>query len=244
MSEGSWEQRRFFTIDIVQQNASDIAERFVEFLSKRNIDSGQTIESAERVYKGRQRKAILKATLPKAWNKIIFDPDDLLVNLLIETTEKLSGFSPEVADVEQFLQAVVRPEEIRSTEVESAAITPGGASVRGLPLVDDYINREIESFIFLGRTYRPHTWQDLLVTVASELYKRHRDNFQKCLSLRGSRMVYFSTDRNLLKNPKQIADSQYYAETKLNANSIVRRSRDLMALLGYKDKDLQISIKT
>jgi len=31
------------------------------------------------------------------------DPDDLFVEFLIETTGKLSGFSPEIEDVEKFI---------------------------------------------------------------------------------------------------------------------------------------------
>ena len=57
-------------------------------------------------------------------------------------------------------------------------------------------------------------------------------------------MVYFSTDSSLLKNPKQIAGSKYFVETKLNANSIVRRSRELMGLFGYKNEDLKIFVKS
>ena len=34
--------------------------------------------------------------------------------------------------------------------------------------------------------------------------------------------------------------SKVFVETKLNANSIVRRSHELMALFGYKDNDLVV----
>lgn len=245
LSEGSWEERRFYTIDILEQEPSDISERFIEFLSKRNIDSGQAFENAEKVYKGQQKKAAMKAALPRAWHKIIRDPDDLLVELLIETTEKLSGFRPEVADVEKFLTNVDGSyTDTPSTRIKDVHLPSPAPPTRGLPLSDNYINRTIDSFVFLGETYRPRTWQDLVVTVASKLYEQNKDSYQRCLSLRGSKMLYFSTDSSLLKYPKQIAGSKYFVETKLNANSIVRRSRELMGLFGYKNEDLKIFVKS
>jgi len=81
------------------------------------------------------------------------------------------------------------------------------------------------------------------MTVSNELYSRHGSEFEKCLSLRGSKMAYFSKDPNELSYPKQIANSEFYAEVKLNSNSIIRRCRDLMSLFGYTDKQLIISAK-
>jgi hypothetical protein len=54
-------------------------------------------------------------------------------------------------------------------------------------------------------------------------------------------MAYFSLHGNELSQPAQIANSKYFVETKLNSNSIVRRSQELMALFGYKESDLSIS---
>ncbi|MHC4792412.1 MAG: hypothetical protein ACYS8Y_13465 [Planctomycetota bacterium] len=47
LNEGSWEQRRFYTIDILEQDFNDITDRLVEFLSKARTDSGQGIESED-----------------------------------------------------------------------------------------------------------------------------------------------------------------------------------------------------
>jgi len=39
----------------------------------------------------------------------------------------------------------------------------------------------------------------------------------------------------------QIASSNFFVETKLNSNSIVKRSRELMRFFGYKENDLEVS---
>jgi predicted type IV restriction endonuclease len=243
LNEGSWEQRRFYTVDLFEQDPADIAGRFVEFLAKERVKSGDALKSAEGVYKSHQKKQILREAIPKAWKKITSEPDDLLVELLIETAEKISGFRPEIKDVERFLKedwadrtGIAPPPP--KPRVSSPGLPPSASS-----LADDYINKRIDHFVFLGKRYHPRSWQDLLLTVATELYHRHTNNFEKCLVLRGSKMTYFSKNPNELSYPKRIADSQYYVEAKLNSNSIVRRSRDLMSLFGYKENDLNVVAK-
>lgn len=247
LHEGSWEQRRFFAADFLEQDAGAIATRLIELLSKTNITSGIAIENAEHLYKSRQKKTVLKDALPKAWDKIINDPDDLLVDLLIETTEKLSGFRPEVSDIEQFLSKFsfgASPiQETRPAPLPQSATQPVFRPRSSTPQATGYINKMVQSIELLGKTYQPHNWKEVLVLVSEEMYRRHSPDFDKCLVLRGSRMAYFSLNSNELSQPVNISNSKYFVETKLNSNSIVRRSHDLMSLFGYKDDDLKITAR-
>ena len=103
LQEGSWDQRKFYTIDMLQQEPDDIASKFMSFLSKENIANDKAFENAKIVYKGQQKQKILKRMLPKAWNKIITDPDESLVELLKETTEKMCGHKADNEFIKQFL---------------------------------------------------------------------------------------------------------------------------------------------
>ncbi|MGD0354298.1 MAG: hypothetical protein ABSB31_02495 [Dehalococcoidia bacterium] len=103
---------------------------------------------------------------------------------------------------------------------------------------DDYLNKKLQIFVLFGKTYNPSNWKELLVTVSEEMYRRHSNEFDKCLSLHGTKMIYFSQHSSELKQPKQIADSRYFVETKFDANYIVKHSQDLMACFGYKESDL------
>jgi hypothetical protein len=38
-----------------------------------------------------------------------------------------------------------------------------------------------------------------------------------------------------------IAGSNFFVETHLNSNSIVKRSRELIRLFGYKESDLEVT---
>jgi len=244
LNEGSWEQRRFFTADFLQQDQSAIAEKLVDLLSRENITSGNALKTAEHLYKGRQKRNILRDALPKSWYKILNDPDDLFVELLIETTEKISGFRPEIEDVEKFIIDIQRS-TIAKPENSTPPIKPVSVPVATPNPISysdgSYINRRIRSFQLLGKTYHPRTWKELLVLVSEEMYRRHSAEFSRSLSLRGSRMSYFSQQPNELSQPMQIAGSDFFVETKLNSNAIVRRSRELMGLFGYRENDLQVS---
>jgi len=244
--EGSWEQRRFFAADFLEQDADAIAIRFIELLSKANIISGDAIENAEHLYKSRQKKTVLKEAIPKAWDKIINDPDDLLVELLIETTEKLSGFRPEVIDIEQFLDkfshGAALIQKFQPTSLPQSA-RPIFRQRPSTSQGNGYINKMVQSIEFLGKTYHPRNWKEVLVVVSEEMYRRHAADFDRCLVLRGSKMAYFSLNSNELSQPVNISSSKYFVETKLNSNSIARRSHDLMALFGYKEDDLKIVVK-
>lgn len=246
LNEGSWEQRRFFTADFTEQLPESIAERFIALLSKDNIASGDAVKNAQDLYQSRQRKVILKEALPKAWHKLINDPDDLLVDLLIETTEKLSGFRPEIDDVEKFLDGISHPvfsdsvNPLSSTRPTAFQTTRQRAPV---PSTGGFINKQIVAFTLLGKTHRPRNWKDLIVTVSEEMYRRHPAEFDRALVLRGSKMAYFGLQANELSQPSRISGSKYFVETKLNSNSIVRRCHELLSLFGYEDSDLSIEAR-
>lgn len=246
LHEGSWEQRRFFAADFLAQDATTIADRLIELLSKAVLNSGDAIKNAEHLYKSRQKESVLKEAIPKAWDKIINDPDDLLVDLLIETTEKLSGFRPEVSDIEQFLASFSHgsapQSEVQTTSLSQTTRSsprPRTTSING----DDYINKMVQTIELLGKSYTPRNWKEVLVLVSEEMHRRHPSEFDKCLGLRGSKMKYFSLNSNELSQPFNISNSKIFVETKLNSNSIVRRSRDLMSLFGHNDDDLKITAR-
>jgi hypothetical protein len=236
LNEGSWEERRFYTADCGQQDPHSIAERFINLLAKSRVASGEATRYAEELREKERRRRMITRDMPKAWHKIISDPDDLLVELLTEVTEKLSGFRPAIVDVEEFLKNL--PTRAEKPPLPRPLPRP---PPEPKPPQPDYISKKVRLFTLLGTTHHPHSWKELLVTVAEEMYRRHTSEFDKCLSLQGPRMVYFSLRGNELRQPAHIAGSKLFVETNFNANSIVRRSRELMALFGHEYDDLSIT---
>jgi len=102
--KGDWAARRFYAIDILEQDPKEASEKFVQILSKENIKNGDAVNHAKNIYEGRIKRKTIKETLPGAWNKIISEPDTLIIDLLAEFVEKICGFKPDKEDVETFFQ--------------------------------------------------------------------------------------------------------------------------------------------
>ena len=103
LQAGSWEQRRFLTIDLEVQEPSVVERRFLEYLSPERVGNGQAVGDAEDLVKSQQRAEIIGKTIAAAWTQIVDAPDELLVDLISETTERICGFKPEPELVKQFL---------------------------------------------------------------------------------------------------------------------------------------------
>jgi len=103
LQDAAWEDRKFYTIDLLQQESQDVASKFIDLLYKDKILSGEAIENAKSIYESQQKKNVIRKTLTKAWNKIISESQESLVNLLADTTEKLCGHTVDNALAKQFL---------------------------------------------------------------------------------------------------------------------------------------------
>jgi len=151
LNEGSWEQRKFYTIDVLQQESSDVVSKFADFLSKDNVNNEKALENAEGVYKSQQKKNILKESLPKAWQRLISEPDDRLTDLITNKTEEICGYKADVEMVEQFLlrsnnQAYV---SVPKADRPIPSYTKRSSSVSTTPISGNYVNRPISSFVFM-----------------------------------------------------------------------------------------------
>lgn len=244
LTEGSWEQRRFYTVDLLQQEPQDICTKFIEFLSKEYILSVKTIEIAERLYKSQQKKKTLESTIPKAWNKIVSDPDELLIEVIVETTEKLSGFRPQTDAVEKFLakhtnQFQIVGQERPSTDYKPITIP---SRQRSPSKTVSYLGKSIKSFTFRGVRHQVRTWKELLTSLTQIIYDKHTSEFDKAFSFRGPKRVYFSRTPNEMREPLKVGRTNIYVETHWSANSTLRICLGLLALFGYSDQDLKIEI--
>jgi predicted type IV restriction endonuclease len=244
LHEGSWEQRKFYTIEIYDQSAEEITQKFIDFLSEENIISGKAIDNADKIYKSKQKQYLIKDTLPKAWNKLVKEADENLIGLLAETTEKLCGYKPDQATAEDFLASNVQKMEI------SVTASKQGISRERIKIAksqfregERYTGESISSFAFKGTKYEVKTWKDMLIQICNIMLATHRDRFEQVLNLTGRKRPYFTKTLNELRIPERINGTDIYIEVNLGANSIVKLSRDVLSLFGYTKDDLSIEVR-
>ena len=92
--QGDYEERRVYKLDILERDLSESKSRLLRYLEYDAVKSGQAVESARTDYKDVSRVRQIKQTLPKAWKRLVDDPDELLVELLADKVEDICGFKP------------------------------------------------------------------------------------------------------------------------------------------------------
>jgi predicted type IV restriction endonuclease len=244
LQEGSWEQRKFFAIDILQQEPAHIADRFQSFLSHSNVESGKAIQNAELLYRTRKKDVTLKAYLPKAWNKIVLEPHELLVEMINETLEAISGFKANNEQIEAFLKSHMT----KLTIIEGLGVghNPERPPIKAeVPpnITDNYIGTTVIGFCFRGQHYTVRSWRDLLLTLVKVIRKSHQHEMDKCLQLVGRTRPFFTRNRDELREPIPIEGTGIYVEGNIGANSIARISRRLVGVFGYQDSDFSIEAR-
>ncbi len=245
LQEGNWEQRRkFYTIDILKQESENIASKFINFLLKENINSGKAIENAETIYRENIKQIRSEETVLKAWNEIVSEPDEFLIDLINKTTEKLCGYKAEDKLIEHFISN--HKEQFLISELQSPIrrhepyrrerIKPK-TSFR--PQFN-FIRKSITAFTFKDSRYEIRYWRELLIELCKILADTHGNEFNKVLSLRWGRSAYFTYNKNEVTAPGKIRNTRIYVETNFNANRTVKICYQLLAEFGYSKGAIKI----
>jgi len=71
LRECYWEKRKYFSINIFDQNPEELVERFEGFLSKNSVISGKAETKAEQFLVGQSRVEGVATTLPNAWKQLL-----------------------------------------------------------------------------------------------------------------------------------------------------------------------------
>lgn len=175
--KGDWKTRKFYTIDIIQQEPQDVVQRFIDLLSRSSVQTGKALQHAESIYKGKQKKKLIEETIPEAWNKIITEPDSLLIDLLSETTEKMCGFKPETDETTRFLKNyegrfLLTPEDEAPVELPKPKFPPPPISEREKISQNDLIPH-------IAKVLQKHGGRARKDQVEKEIYQMFKDTFKK-----------------------------------------------------------------
>ncbi len=240
LREGSWEQRKFHTIELYDQNPDDIAIKFESILGHSQIASGEAIETAQNFYDRKYKKKLIAAALPQAWEKIVREPHELFIELIADTAEKTCGFRPDNESVANFIDTAILAPQSTPEPTEQRTVTQRKSPKFRFIDSNLYKNRTITWFELEGKRYRVKTWKEMLMTICSLILRKQQDNLSRTLQLRGRKRPYFSRTGNELRVPERVADSSVFVETNLSADQIVVISRQVLSLYGYSNDDLLI----
>jgi hypothetical protein len=197
----------------------------------------------------------LNNTLPKAWDKMIVEGNNMLIELIGNVTENLCGFKPDTGTIKRFLsgheyhlrtigvgiQPSKDPISPEIQPVKDQNVTES-SPVEGKQATSRNKNA-ISSFYFAGSKYEVDTWKGLLMKILEIMYSKHGGSFNKVLDMSGRKRQYFSYDPQTLGTAQKFGDTNIYVEVKLGSEGIVRLCYDVIKLFGYSDDDLKIEKK-
>jgi len=125
----------------------------------------------------------------------------------------------------------------------NASDVSGPRSNKTLNKPERYIDTEIKSYTFNGKTNPARYWEDLLTGLCDYFAAIHSKDFEKVLWISGEDKTYFSRYSDQLRIPEKIKGSDIYVETKLGPDEIVKTARSLLREFGYDVNDLSITLK-
>lgn len=126
---GPWQQRKYFTIDIIQQDPISAARHFSEFLSRENVGSGKAAMRARELIESQEKESVLRKTIPAAWKKLLEEPDEHFLDLFADKVESMCGYRPDPEVLANFFEEKLN--RLRGTESPEEVPRPnGGAAPR------------------------------------------------------------------------------------------------------------------
>lgn len=250
LQSGDWQQRRFYSIDIYQQDVSTISENLSKFLAREKLANNQAYIDAEAIHHSHQRTDTIRRAIPSVWNRLVLSRDHRLLEVLAEAVETVTGYRPEADSVFDFLShhistqgsrnpTPVLPPLTESPQEDTYTLPEETQAIRSSRVYSS-IRYKPERVVFRGSETRVNTWVDAYGWLINELFKHHESEFDRVLSMHGNQKPFFSTDPTSLRRPQLIPHSVIYAEANLSASTIKQRIAALLEVFNYTLLDLVI----
>ncbi len=106
MAEGIPEERRFHRLELLrlEQKTGEYVDFLEKHLRKDRVVSGDARRSAEELRESNRERERAREAISDAWRTLLWEPDELLCDLLAEKVESECGTKPEPDDIEAFLK--------------------------------------------------------------------------------------------------------------------------------------------
>ncbi len=255
-ARGGVNQKQCHAIDILEQKPEEVAADLIGFLSREKVAGGSHIEAA-RISLQNQKRKMAAEILPEAWNRVVSEPNHILVEILSDATEKLCGFKAEPDAVDAFIR---RHRGLWLVENGEADPEPQARSTKGAEPPDPpeaadkstdikarkpefFADKMIDSFTFQGKSFPVKSWEQMLTTLCNQFAASHAQEFEKVLWMYDDHQPCFTRYSDQLRIPEKVKKTNIYVETKLTPDEIVKTVGDLMTEFGYGHEELVITTR-
>lgn len=168
--QGSYSERRLYKLNLLERDPEETAARFDRYLKYDSVCSWKALDEARKEYRDAARRKEIARSLPAAWNRLIEEGDDILIELLAGVAEDICGYKPDADSVLSFLNdgiSVKEPVPVES--IPSPKVKPPDTSI------EESKNLSY-GFTFLGRQHMARNLKDMLIKVIRE-FAKHDNKF-------------------------------------------------------------------
>lgn len=113
--QGDYGERRVYKLDILERDVAECVSRLERYLQHDAIASGSAIEAARKDYRNVARDRLILSTLPAAWQRLVEDADEILLEIVADKVEDLCGFKPDPDTVARFLNTRTKVGNVMET---------------------------------------------------------------------------------------------------------------------------------
>ena len=228
-AEHGRQENQFCEINIAEQPENAAAE-LNNYLAKDKVSNGQSVRSAERSLRERNRDELMRNSIVEGWQQVVRGLDEGLVELIATAAEQKTGTRPENRLVRRIL--IDNRDDLLASVIESdAPVRHRGGRSRP------------SSFTFQSEKHDVRSWPELLVGVCSVIQERHPNDFEKILEIGGRKNRYFSRNAEELAQPRQVGETGIYASCQGAGVLIISRASRVLRLFGYSEDSLAVETR-
>lgn len=106
-AQGTFSQRKFYKLDLIEREVADIKDTLERYLQHQSVINGDAKKNAQDDHQSNQKNQAIADELPKAWQKLVGEKDEMLIGLLSEKVSDLCGHNPGNNIIIEFLQKLM-----------------------------------------------------------------------------------------------------------------------------------------
>jgi predicted type IV restriction endonuclease len=111
--QGNYSERRVQKLDLLEREAKDAASVLERYLLAERVRSGAAHSDARADYQSRARQRDAEKAIPRAWDDLRSQPDELLIDLIAEKVVSMIGFRPSDEEIEAYVLQL-SPNDLRA----------------------------------------------------------------------------------------------------------------------------------
>ena len=167
--QGSYQERRVYWLDLLEREPEECAARLIRYLSSERVAAGDSLAAAQEDYQGLARRREIDEALPIAWQRLIDEQDELLIEIIAEKVEEICGYKPDPDTVAPFLEQQTRANS-PLPKVRPPAQKPPSAPVGPAP--EPAAGGTRMGFVLDGQEFQERNAKAVLINVLESLSSR------------------------------------------------------------------------